>query len=86
MHRVCPLPKAWTVIHQELEALAKAKQVAKLPVPLILGGWNFSSDSEKNSRWEDTVKWAKTCSAEHILTKINDDDFYYVSAYRYPRD
>lgn len=86
MHRVCPLPKAWAVIHKELEALAKAKQVEKPPVPLILGGWNFSSDAQKSGRWEDTVTWAKTYGAEHILTKINDDDFYYVSEYRYPRE
>jgi len=67
-------------------AFAKFKGTEKPPTPLILAGWNFSSDSEKNSRWEDTIKWAKTCGAEHILTKINDDDFYYVSEYRYPRD
>lgn len=86
MHRICPLPKVWHVIHQELEKLAKAKKVEKPPVPLILGGWNFSSDAQKSSRWEATVAWAAAYGGQEILTKIKDQDFYYVSEFSYPRE
>ena len=86
MGRICPLPKVWHVIHQELEALAKTKGAQKPPAPLILGGWNFSSDAEKNSRWKETVKWMKAHGAEQLLAKIRDEDFYYVTELTYPRE
>ena len=86
MHRVCPLPNVWADIHRELVAFAKSRGTEKPPTPLILAGWNFSSDGEKNSRWEDTLKWAKEHSAEHILAKVTEKDFYYVSEFNYPRE
>ena len=86
MHRICPLPKAWILVHRELDKFAKTKGVAQPPTPLILGGWHFSSDAQKNSRWNETVTWARKHGVEHFLENIKDEHFYEVTEFTYPKE
>ena len=51
--RVCPQPPKWN----QLWVLMGAKQEGS-PVPLILAGWNFSSDFDKRVRLKEQISWA----------------------------
>lgn len=57
---ICPMPHVWNQIYQRLQARYAADQrgLAPPPKPLILAGWNFTSDSDKAERWMATVTWA----------------------------
>jgi len=52
---ICPNPPEWAKLHEAVRnAVADGET---FPKPLILGGWTFSSDSEKRERWQETVDW-----------------------------
>lgn len=76
MRRICPLPKIWSTIYAELDALAKAKNIEDPPPPLILAGWNFSSDVQKETRWQETIAWATKNGGENIVARLTDSEFY----------
>jgi hypothetical protein len=76
MIKVCLLPDKWHEQFKRLKAFAKSSNLeSSPPVPLILGGWAFSSDHEKRRRWEQTIEWAKANGCEELIT-INDDEYY----------
>ena len=60
MVKICPNPTAWYNCHKRLKRSAEAKQIdpRSIPIPLILNGWMFSSDLERQRQWQDTVEWA----------------------------
>ena len=77
---ICPVPRIWNEIHQALFAYWQEKlemKGVKPPVPLILAGWNFSSDFEKSERWKETVKWAEKMNCTHLIKELSDDDKYF---------
>ncbi len=86
MQRICPVPNVWNLTYQELDRYAAIKSVPRPPTPLILAGWNFSSDAEKMNRWEETVHWAKAYGAENIVDGIKDEDFYQVAELTSPKE
>jgi hypothetical protein len=55
------------------------------PIPLILAGWAFSNDFEKQQRWQETIVWAEShCCLElvrdlplnsmYVVEKISDEE------------
>jgi hypothetical protein len=48
------------------------------PVPLILGGWNFSSDLQKMRRWDEMKSWAINNGCPALVEGLSDSDFYWV--------
>jgi hypothetical protein len=85
MIRVCPLPLVWAKIHRELSRIAtKNLGVPLPPVPLILAGWNFSDDFEKNDRWESTVEWTKKFGGEELISTLKSNDYYCVDQFTRP--
>lgn len=75
---VCPNPRPWVKVHKRLSAATKNQEIlSRLPTPLILAGWNFSSDLDKFDRWNETVQWAQDAGCETILETLTDEDFYY---------
>jgi len=59
------------------------------PTPLILGGWNFSGDFEKNAVWEATKQWANEMDLSHLIPELTDKQSYFVSSmqsYSYPSE
>lgn len=50
------------------------------PTPLILAGWNFSGDFEKNAVWEATKKWANEMDLSHLIPELTDQQSYFVSS------
>ncbi len=59
-NRICPLPQKWdaifTIIRNELPP-------NKL-VPIILGAWNFTEDSEKQKRLIEQIEFVFSLSDE----------------------
>ncbi len=76
MKKICLIPKYWNEFENKLKK-SKPIDAENPPIPLILAGWNYSSDSEKEQRWIDTIEWCKKYGFEAELELLNDDDFYY---------
>ena len=70
---VCPTPDAWAAVHRRL---LKARQragdpaIPEPPCPLILDGWAFSSDTQKQERWAETVRWATQHGFNRLIPTI----------------
>lgn len=78
---VCPKPRIWHEVHSRLIRAWKdaGKKPPKPPVPLILAGWNFSSDQEKGERWKQTIEWARSAGLEGEVPTLTEDMQYRVS-------
>lgn len=50
------------------------------PKPLILAGWIYSNDADKNGRWSETLAWASENGCQHIVDSLPDDDFYFAES------
>ena len=80
MEAICPNPRTWHDIHARLSkaAMLASPRILPPPRPLILAGWNFSSDLEKKKRWDDTVEWANTHRLNHLIGEIPEGEMYKV--------
>ena len=76
MKIICPQPNVWNRLHKQMSKLAEMKGADKPPVPLILAGWSYSSDEEKQSRWEQTCSWCAANSCTNLIDVLEDDDWY----------
>jgi hypothetical protein len=77
---VCPMPYKWNHIY---ELLREAADTAGLiddppPTPLILAGWTFSTDSDKQRRWHETVEWASVHRFQTLILPLREADQYRV--------
>jgi hypothetical protein len=80
MRRICPLPTVWNTLYEGLLRVAKERpDLPEPPVPLILNGWVFSSDDEKEARWSDTVRWAESAGCTDAIQTLAAADFYSAS-------
>ena len=50
------------------------------PTPLILAGWNFSGDFEKNAVWEATKQWANEMNLSYLIPELTDKQSYFVTS------
>ena len=76
MTRICPNPSEWHCVYERLLAYARNNDRVAPPKPLILSGWAYTNDIEKQSRWSETVAWANNnCCSE--LIELRNDAFYY---------
>lgn len=75
---ICPQSIPWHDIHQALTAFHREKcpDAPPPPIPLILAGWAYSSDEEKEARWQATIAWAATHGASHLIPDLTETDFY----------
>lgn len=76
---VCPLPIHWARLDKRLRELARERSLSLPPTPLILAGWNFSSDAEKQRRWNETIEWARVYGLGHELSSLPIDAMYRVA-------
>jgi hypothetical protein len=76
---VCPNPIPWSDTYKALEAAwRKSGCVGSAPpMPLILSGWWYSSDRDKQDRWLDTIRWAKEHDLSHLIKELKEDEGYY---------
>ena len=73
------MPDTWAAVHQRLlKAWTKSgdRAIPEPPRPLILNGWVFSSDSEKQARWAETVRWATRHGLSHLIPDIEQRNSY----------
>ena len=59
--RVCPLPDAWCALYELLPGRRSDMYGAIPPSPLVLAGWDATSDDDKRERLRLHLAWA----AEH---------------------
>ncbi len=77
---VCPQPPYWNELHQRLkEAVLTDRAISPPPVPLILGGWAYSNNIQKQARWQATIAWAKHHGLSHLVDNVPDEFMYFVS-------
>ena len=83
MKFVCPKPIVWDRIYQRLRHYWQQGGEAgpEPPVPLILGGWNFSSDYEKNQRWLSLIEWAREAGCPELIPKLTEEEGHWVPEY-----
>ena len=75
--RVCLKPMKWQDLYQAIE---KAYPERQFPKPLILAGWNFSSDSEKRIRFCMHLELAISADiANNILETVKEEDWHYLN-------
>lgn len=76
---VCPEPSEWHRVHQELLAEAGDLNTADAPpIPLILGGWAFSTGHQKIERWRQTIDWAERYGLGHITGSVSAECFVHL--------
>jgi len=79
--RVCPQPRRWNELYKLLPKTQQFGASWEPPLPLILGGWWHSSDSEKRDRLATHVRWAAEHSAldaiTSFLTNLKEEEWYH---------
>ncbi len=78
---ICPLPRIWNKIYQELLSVweNQVDQPKPPPKPLVLHGWGYTNDLEKKLRWEETIKWANMNGLADLTQNIAEKDKYFVT-------
>lgn len=82
---ICPLPLAWHRVYQALTLFADRHGASPPPAPLILGGWVWSSDSDKLERWQQMIRWAEANGCSDLLAGVAPHEMHrapYLSSYR----
>ena len=76
---VCPKPFVWHPIYMRLREQWQSNGCcgSEPPVPLILAGWHFSSDLDKQQRWHLTLKWAEERGLSHLTGPLSADEQYF---------
>jgi len=79
-NRVCPIPKLWNELH-EIAIAGDINESPPPPLPLILGGWWESIDSEKSARLYELIKWAFDNNASDVvwayLKLLSENDWHH---------
>ena len=78
---VCPNPIPWSETYKRLEASWRRSgcQGDAPPIPLILSGWSYSSDRDKQLRWEQTIQWAEQHNCRELIWQIPVTECYFTS-------
>jgi hypothetical protein len=80
--RLVPVPVRWNALWNILDKhVSNDLRKSALIAPLILAGWNFSSDQEKRTRFLEHLEWAcvhgLSDRAYRYLSTLLDDEWYY---------
>jgi len=77
---VCPRPAVWHEVYRRCDqAWSESGRCGEPPpAPLILSGWAFSSDVDKQERWQALLRWSEERSLSHLVALRLPDDGYYV--------
>jgi len=80
MKFVCPKPVVWDRIYQRLRHRWQqgGESGPAPPVPLILGGWAYSNDVEKHSRWQATLHWSRQYGCEDLVPALRPEECHWV--------
>jgi len=92
---ICPMPMRWSEIFNTLCTKYDEKYGTSIsgrvginiqeaggpPIPLILGGWAFSDDSQKHERWQETIEWAKRHGFSDDVVLAENEKYYSVTQF-----
>jgi hypothetical protein len=83
MKYISPKPNTWYAIYQNLKShYEKEIKVGMAPpIALVLSGWTFSNDYDKEQRWKETLAWAKKNNCQHLIHELKEEEKYYVQEY-----
>ncbi len=74
--RICPLPRHW---HDFWKLLGRQGD-EDAPKPLILAGWNFSTDAQRQDRFTEQIHWAarngRLEAAVEFLGTLRPEDWH----------
>ena len=81
---ICPKPEIWNEIYKKLLRVYKFRRgnnqnISEPPKPLLLSGWWYSNDLDKQTRWNETVEWAEANGLSHLTPKLSPENSYSVS-------
>ena len=66
--RICPQPQRWNDLWELLPNRERVGSGWRPSLPLILGAWSHTSDSEKSDRFHQHIHWANDHGA---LERVN---------------
>jgi hypothetical protein len=68
----------WVEIYKRLDESWRHSgcRGAPPPIPLVLAGWVYSSDRDKQQRWEQTIEWAVQHDFAHVIPSLSDEEYY----------
>jgi hypothetical protein len=75
-NRICPQPIVWKELY---EIMCKDLNENNIPKPLVLAGWNFSSNIEKSNRFIEHLKLVDFNSENRIknfILNMIEEDWY----------
>lgn len=77
---VCPQPAVWRAVYRRCDqAWSESGHLGDPPPgPLILSGWAFASDADKQERWQALVRWADERSLLQVVAMDLPADGYFV--------
>jgi hypothetical protein len=70
--RVCPKPQRWYELSQLLQEHHQIAGGEAPPVPLILAGWVFTSNLDKEYRLQQQLKWAEQRGCLDVVAAFLD--------------
>lgn len=78
MEPICPNPSTWYEIYVRLSKATMLKEtlIEPPPRPLILANWDYSNDSERKNRWEETLEWASRHGMLGLIGDIPEEAMY----------
>lgn len=72
------MPTKWNDIYSALiEYYEKRKGMPKPPIPLILYGWEISSNLDKLVRWNETIEWVNNYYPDKSIIVLKEQECYY---------
>jgi len=72
-----PKVKFQNTTYVKLSELAEKNNLPKVPPPLILAAWHFSSSLEKQERWKEIIEWANLFGYSKLIPNLTDQDYEY---------
>lgn len=80
MKFVCPKPQVWDRVCQRLQKAWEAlgRPGIEPPMPLILSGWAYTNDLDKQQRWLATDAWANNAGLERLIPELSEEEGYRV--------
>jgi hypothetical protein len=79
--RVCPNPQAWDNLFEFINSRINLPDDQKIPPPLILAAWNFTTDQEKFERFQEQLNIVADKvyirQIKVILDNYSEDDWHH---------
>jgi len=76
-NRVCPNPMIWNDLYK---MMCEDLNEQEIPKPLILAGWNFSSDMEKLIRFKEhlsLIDFKIENRIKDFISNMKEEDWYH---------